>query len=100
MICGMLCYYHWEAMLISYLAKRVVAVPFSNMHELYKSDYRLTTLPGSAYSDSFKNGNQLWQQIFDEKLELFEEMKDQTDFLNWVLDDAKNAVYHHYDLLS
>ena len=62
MVGGLLCYFHWEAMLISYLAKIVVPVPFSNMQGLYKSDYRLATLAGSSYYDVFKNGNELWQQ--------------------------------------
>ena len=48
---GLLYYFHWEAMLISYLAKIVTPVPFSNMLELYNSDYQLTTLGGSALVD-------------------------------------------------
>ena len=96
MIGGLLCYFHWEAMLISYLAKRVIAVPFSNMQELYKSDYRFTTLAESALSDSFKNGDELWQLIFREKLEFF----DQINYVDWVLLDANNAVYYDYKHFS
>ena len=101
MVGGLLCYFHWEAMLISNLAKIVIPVPFSNMQELYKSDYRFTTLAASAFSDAFKNGDELWQLIFREKLELLDQHCDSAeDCLNWVLLDAKNAVYYEYKSFS
>ena len=59
---GLIFYFHWDAELISYLAKVVIPMPFSNMAELYESDYQFTTLGESAFSDSFKNGNELWQK--------------------------------------
>ena len=95
MLGGLLCYFHWEAMLISYLAKIVIPVPFSNMQELYKSDYQFTTLAGSAFSDSFKNGNELWQLIYTEKLETLDIGPAAADYLDWVLLDAKYAVYYN-----
>ena len=96
MVGGLLCYFHWEAMLISYLAKIVIPVPFSNMQELYESDYQFTTLAGSAFSDAFKNGDELWRLIYREKLEFFDDIGPAAaDYLDWVLLDAKNAVYYN-----
>ena len=101
MVGGLLCYFHWEAMLISYLAKIVIPVPFSSMQELYKSDYRLTTLAGSSYFDAFKNGDELWQLIHREKLEVVNQYCGSADdCLNWLLLDAKNAVYFDYKSFS
>ena len=100
MIGGLLCYFHWEAMLISYLAKIVMPVPFSNMKELYKSDYQFTTIAGSALSDAFKNGDKLRQQIFREKLEFFDQCTGSKGCIDWVLLDTKNAVYYDYEAIS
>ena len=101
MVGGLLCYFHWEAMLISYLAKIVISVPFSNMQELYSSDYRLTTLGGSSFSDALKYGNELWQLIYSEKLEVVNQYcGSKEDCLNWLLLDAKNALYYGYKGLS
>ena len=101
MVGGLLCYFHWEAMLISNLAKIVIPVPFSNMQELYKSDYRFTTAAGSALSDAFKNGDELWQLIFREKLEFFDQICTVAEGCpDWVLLDANNAVYYEYKSLS
>ena len=95
---GLLCYFHWEAMLISNLSKVVIPMPFSNMQELYESDYRFTTLGGSAFSDSFKNGNKLWQLIYREKLEVLDEYcASKQDCLDWLLLDTKNAIYYGYN---
>ena len=98
---GLLCYFHWEAMLISYLAKRVTSIPFSNMQELHKSDYRFTTVPGSAFSDAFKNGDELWQLIYREKLQFYDDIGDGAEgFLDWLLLDPENAVYYDHKVFS
>ena len=76
-------------MLISYLAQRVTRVPFNNMEEFYDSDYRLSTLPGSSYWDSFEFGNELWRKIHKNKLEPVIE-KDRIEYL---LKDEENALY-------
>ena len=88
---GLLCYFHWEAMLISYLAKRVTPLPFTNMQELYDSDYRLATGPGTSNWDSFEFGNDLWKKIHKEKLEPIY----QTEQLEYVLKDTENAAYRN-----
>ena len=64
MLSGLLIYFHWEAMLISYLATRTVIYPFSNLQEMYESDFQFYTLPNSAMWDSFKHGDDLWKKIY------------------------------------
>ena len=98
---GLLYYFHWEAMLISYLAKIVTPVPFSNMLELYNSDYQLTTLGGSALVDVFRYGDELWQLIYREKFELTNKYCNSTDqCVDMVLMDPKNAAYFNYRQFS
>ena len=60
-------------MLISHVAMRVSRIPFNNMQELYDSDYKFATCPGTSVWDSFKYGNALWQRIYKDKMEPFEE---------------------------
>ena len=98
---GLIFYFHWDAELISYLAKVVIPMPFSNMAELYESDYQFTTLGESAFSDSFKNGNELWQKIYRDKLEAGDQYcASKRDCLDWLLLDTKNALYFgHYFLV-
>ena len=98
---GLLYYFHWEAMLISYLAKIVTPIPFSNMHELYKSDYQVTTLAGSALVDVFRYGDELWQLIYREKLELTNKYcNGPNQCVDIVLMDPKNAAYFNYRPIS
>ena len=86
---GLLCYFHWEAMLISYLAQRVTPIPFTNMQELYDSDYILAVPPGTSQYDSFKYGNELLKKIYKEKLEPVPNAK----WAEYLLGDTNKAVY-------
>ena len=70
---AILIYYYWEAMLVTYLSSRVTSLPFSSMQGLLNSPYSLYTEPGSSFWDSFKFGNPLWRNIFEKKLEPFED---------------------------
>ena len=71
---GLICYFHWEAMLISEIATRVTRIPINNMKDILESDYKVLTLgPGSFQWDSFKYGNELRKQIFADKMEPYEQ---------------------------
>ena len=48
-------------------------MPFNNMQELYESDYKFANRLGTSHWDAFKYGNALWQRIYKDKLEPFEE---------------------------
>ena len=76
-------------MLTSYLAMRVIRVPFSNMQELYESDYRLSTEFGTSNWDAFKHGNELWKNIHRLKLEPITREKS----MEYLLMDVENALY-------
>ena len=48
-------YYLWEAMIVSYLAARVVKLPFKSIRGLLdKSDYRIGLCPASFHEDQFR----------------------------------------------
>jgi hypothetical protein len=52
---GTLCWWYWEAMLVSYLATKVIILPFNTLPELIRdSDYRIAVTPGSSQEDYFK----------------------------------------------
>ena len=41
MLAGTLLYWHWEAMIISYLAVRTISLPFNSLEELVlNTDYK------------------------------------------------------------
>ncbi len=101
---GILIYWHWEAMLISYLSTRVVHLPFKTMQGLYDSSYSFYTQPGTSFWDSFKlSTDDLWLKIYDDMLLPNEEdyvqfMKttDGFDALKWLMKDEQRAVYDNF----
>ena len=71
------------------------------MQEMYDSDYKIGTTPGSAYWDAFKYGDELWQRIYKEKLRPFEEYyaiqtRNTSSIVNLLLLDIKNSMYSNY----
>ena len=105
MLSGVLIYFHWEAMLISYLATRTVIYPFNNLQELYESDFQFFTLPNSAMWDSFKYGDDLWQKIFKDMFEpnteWYNEYAGSTEKqIEWILLDSEHALYANYFKIS
>jgi hypothetical protein len=60
---GAMIYWHWEAMVISYLATRVIVLPFTSISELLdKSNFLIALQPGSSYEDAFKlSTDPIWQ---------------------------------------
>ena len=98
---GLIFYFHWEAMLISYLALRIPSFPFTNLQEMYESDYQFYTIPGSSMWDSFKHGDELWQRIYRDKMEpnteWYEQYQASTDTnLEWLLLDSEHALYGNF----
>ena len=68
---GFLLYLQWEAMLISYLAKREITLPFNDMSSLVtKSDFKIAVIPGSSYEDAFKTATDpFWKKAWKERIE-------------------------------
>ena len=104
MLGGVCIYYHWESMLISYLATRVTPLPFHDLRGLYESDYSLYVYPGSAVWDTFKFGSPLRQNIFKDKLEPYEEeyvtYKDRPSQIAHLMKKSKNAMFSEFYTLT
>ena len=60
---GTLMFWHWEAMLISFLATRVIVMPFNDIPKLVSdTDFRIILKPSTSFEDAFKFSlNQDWQ---------------------------------------
>ncbi len=118
LIAGYLIYALWEAMLISYLATRVIALPFRNLEGLLKeSSYRyinatisghchatlhlcrLGLMPGSAYEDAFKLSNDpVWIEIYNSRVQPY--LEDYQSYGSAVeplaLENEETAIYNNY----
>ena len=55
LIGGAFIYWHWEAMLISYLASRIVVLPVTSLAGLVEdSGYNIMVTKGTSFSDAFR----------------------------------------------
>ena len=95
-----LLYWHWEAMLVSYLATRKTVLPFHTLSEMYENtDFRLALIPSTSFEDSFKySADPLWKKIYKERLQPhLQEYSDYPDHLsdmvNFLRNDYKTALY-------
>ena len=100
MIAGMLIYYHWEAMLISYLSTRFVVLPFTNIRELVEnSDYRIALMRGTIQESYFKTSSDPHvQKAYSERiapyLDEFEPFRNSLNTL--LLTDESLAIYNNF----
>ena len=91
-------YWHWEAMLISYLTSRTIALPFKTIDGLMQDTQTdIVVLPGTAQLDEFKYSpkNSVWQKAWKDrikpKLELYpKNYEEAADFM------MKNPDYTVY----
>ena len=68
----MFLWFHWEAMLVSYLSVRKTSLPFQSMEELVndKKNFRIAVLPGSSLMDTFKFAkNDIWQNAWKNQIQ-------------------------------
>ena len=99
---GLLTYYYWEAMLVSYLSARFIVLPFNSIPELItNTDFKIVVLPGSSMMESFKQSNNFyWQQAWKTRIEpnLKEEFKDfaVNDYVRYIIDNDDVAYYDNY----
>ena len=70
-LAGMMIFYYWEAMLISYLAVRKTQLPFVTLADLVaRDDFKLLVGKGTAHVDHFKySANELHKMIWRDKIE-------------------------------
>ena len=71
MFAGIVIYYYWEAMLISYLSTRFISLPFTNIRGLVEnSDFKIALIKGTAFEDAFKlSADPIWQKAYSERIE-------------------------------
>ena len=99
---GLLTYYYWEAMLISYLSTRFIVMPFNTVPELItNTDFKITVFSGSSTMDSFSQSNDFyWQQAWKTRIKPYikEEFKDFTadDFVRYIIDNDNVAYIDNY----
>lgn len=96
---GTFIFWHWEAMLISYLATRVISLPFTDLEGLIKnSDFKITLTPGSSYADSYKfSQNPLWQEAWKTRIEPYiDTYPDGEDHAFKVMAETDFAAYDNF----
>ena len=107
LVASALLYYHWEAMLVSYLSSRKLVMPFTNVEDMYlNTDFRLALIPSTTYEDTFRYSKvPIWQNIFKERLEPhLKEYKDYPDhvfdMLHFIRNDFSTALYDLLDSIA
>ena len=102
MFAGVLIYYHWEAMLISYLSTRFVVLPFTNIRELVEnSDYRIALIQGTFQESYFTTSSDPFVQkaYYDRIQPYFDGYEPYYDNLNaLLLEDESLAVFDSYEI--
>ena len=68
---GTMMFWHWEAMLISYLATRVISLPFKDIPDLVSNtEFRIILRPGTTFEDSFKTStDKNWQAAWTDRVQ-------------------------------
>lgn len=93
-------YWHWEAMLISYLATRVIVLPFNDIKELVdKTSFKIALNPGSSYEDAFKYATEKdWEMAWSERIQPFLDnyKNNGGDMLQYIMEDSNIALYDNF----
>ena len=103
---GTMIFWHWEAMLISFLATRVISLPFKDIPDLVaNTEFRIILRPGTSFEDAFKTSpDPIWQAAWTYRIEPhLDELgfdldpdRPQLDFSDKVTKDGLTAWYHDY----
>ena len=103
LIAAALIFYHWEAMLVSYLSSRKTIMPFSTITDMYlNTDFRLALIPATSYEDDFKySTDPIWNKIYEERLEPYlQEYSNYpdhlSDMIHFIRDDFSTALYESF----
>ena len=90
--------WHWQAMLISYLSKKVVVFPFNSIPDLLdNTKYRIAVWPGSYDEDVFKYAtDHYWKRAWKERIQPFiHEYEDNNgNMTQFPLADSSIALYN------
>ena len=95
---GTFIFWHWEAMLVSYLSTRLIVLPFNNLQELINlPNYLIAFRPGGSYEDDFKlSKSPLYQQAWKTKIEPYIDKYSKAPKTIALVADQR-AVYASYD---
>ena len=98
---GTMIFWHWEAMLISYLATRVISLPFKDIPDLVtNTKFRIILIPGTSFEDAFKTStNPTWQTAWNDRVQPHLEEHagfSQQDFADQLTTDGESAWYNNY----
>ena len=68
-------YYYWEAMLVSYLAARIIVLPFTGIETLMAdSEYLIAVWPGTYSQAVFESSiDPVWQKAWNERMKPYME---------------------------
>ena len=68
---GTMIFWHWEAMLISYLATRTISLPFKDISDLVvNTQFRIILPPGTRHEDDFKTSTDpIWQAAWTDRVQ-------------------------------
>ena len=98
---GTMIYWHWEAMLLSYLATRVTSLPFIDIPDLVSNtEFRIILTPGSSSEDSFKTSTDPnWQVAWTDRVQ--PHLEEHTgfsfqDFADEISKDGLSAWFSNY----
>ena len=95
-------YYHWEAMLVSYLSTRKVTLPFLTLQELYyDTNLRLAIRPSTSWEDNFKySSEELFQKIFKDRVLPYKDEYEEFPFshgMTYLIEnDYNTALYYAF----
>ena len=100
---GTMIFWHWEAMLISFLATRVISLPFKDIPDLVaNTQFQIILRPGTSFEDAFKTSpDPIWQAAWTDRIqphldELTTYLNLAVDFSDKVTKDGLTAWYHDY----
>ena len=101
---GTMLFWHWEAMLISFLAKRFIPLPFKDIPDLFSNtQFRIILTPGSFPEDAFKTSlDPVWQTAWTDRVQPHLEEHvgfSKQDFAKKVARDGVSAWYEMYSLV-
>ena len=100
---GTMMWWHWEAMLIAYLAERRISLPFSDLSDLVaNTQFRIILLTDSIFEDHFeKSKDPIWQAAWTDRVQPY--LEEQVGyqgldpkFGDKLVNDELTAWYHIY----
>ena len=98
---GTMFFWHWEAMLISYLATRTISLPFKDITDLMiNTQYRIILAPGTSYVDDFRTSTDpIWQAAWTDRVQPY--LEEHVGFMDADFADKiqKEGLSAWYDLM-